>query len=46
MAETDAMAETEESTAVLEELRVSPTALLAEAMAEASAGGGGAVGLR
>ena len=46
MAETDAMAETEESTTVLEELRVSPAAHLAEAMAEASAGGGGAVGLR
>ncbi|MBE8147178.1 sarcosine oxidase subunit gamma [Brevibacterium casei] len=46
MAETDAMAETEESTTVLEEPRVSPTAHLAEAMAEASAGGGGAVGLR
>lgn len=46
MAETDVMAETQESATVLEELRVSPAAHLAEAMAEASAGGGGAVGLR
>ena len=46
MAETDVVVKTQESTTVLEELRVSPAAHLAEAMAEASAGGGGAVGLR